>query len=110
MKKILKKLLIVVVLMFVCVGGVVSLTSCSNDKPIIAIVKYVTHQSLDEIEEAIKVEIDKELTKANKQDEYVVKTYDCAGKNDLAVETMNSLKNKNVACVIAIDTPVPQVA
>ena len=70
----------------------------------VAVIKYGTHTSLDEIEDGIVNEIKKS------DSSLVIKTYDCNFDSALINQTLTAIKDLDLACVVAIATPVAVAA
>ena len=101
MKKLLKGILSVAVL-----GATIgSMVSCGGNKKTIAIVKFGTHTSLDEIESGVE-----ETIKEGLKDQYEIKKIDCNFQSDLINQGLTSIKDDNVECIVAIATPVAVAA
>lgn len=101
MRKIIKCL----VLFIAMLATSLSLVACGEDEDIIAIVKFGTHTSLDEIEDAIEAEIKDKLPN------FKIKNYDCNFSADIITTNITAIKsNKNVKVCVAIATPVAAVA
>ena len=100
-----------IILSFLVVLGLVILVSCSNNEAknkvyakdsakTIAILKYGTHTSLDEIEEGI-------IKKINDESEgYTIRKYDCNFDSSIINQTITAIKDLDLACVVGIATPV----
>lgn len=93
-KKIICSLLVLVSLVMV--------VGCSKNagSKTIAILKYGTHTSLDEIEEGIIKKIKSETNEFN------IKTYDCNFDSLVINQTISAIKDLDLACVVGIATPV----
>lgn len=102
MKKLFKALLAVIMV----ISCMVTLVACSSSKEKkVAIVKLGTHTSLDEIETTVEKRIKEKLG------EIEIKKYDCNFDASLITQTMSALKDEsNLTAVVAIATPVAQVA
>ena len=111
----MKKLFKLVVGIFSVVGFMFLLASCSSNGSVdihankigsgdkkIAVVKYMSHTSLNEIEDAIIKEIVDELDEAK----YTLTKYDGAADSGIISQTMANLKAANTDIVICIATPV----
>ena len=114
----MKKLFKNAVKVLSAVGIALSLASCSggsNSNTVdihankigtgsqkIAIVKYMSHTSLNEIEDSIVQEIVDKLDEKN----YTLTKYDGAADAGLISQTMSTLKSNNTDVVICIATPV----
>lgn len=100
MKKIFNLLICLFILMISF-----TVTSCGKSEDVIAVVKYGTHTSLDEIEDAITSEL-----KNNLGDKYKIKCYDCSFDAAIITQTMSQLTGSEVKAIVAIATPVAVVA
>ena len=91
--------------------GLIIFVSCTNNNSkskvgvrdntkTIAILKYGTHTSLDEIEEGIIKKINSELIG------YTIKKYDCNFDSAIISQTITAIKDLDLACVVGIATPV----
>ena len=104
-----------VVKVFSAVGLVFTFASCqgagkvdihankigTGDKKI-AVVKYMSHTSLNEIEDAIVQEV---VDKLDEKD-YTLTKYDGAADSGIISQTMSTLKSANTDIVVCIATPV----
>lgn len=102
----MRKFLLLVVLMLLSFG-LVSCTTKTEAKvyakegaKTVAVLKYGTHTSLDEIEEGIVNEIRKNSS------DLVIKTYDCNFDSAIINQTLTAIKDLDLACIVAIATPV----
>lgn len=101
MKTIIKYFILFIAL----VATSLSLAACGGNEDTIAIVKFGTHTSLDEIENSIMEEIKEKLPNIK------IKNYDCNFSPDIITANISSIKsNKNVKVCVAIATPVAAVA
>lgn len=104
----MKKLFKTVVTFAFITGAAVALGSCNggSNKKQIAVVKFMSHTSLNMIEDSIEKEIKAKL----KADEYTLTKYDGAADSGIIAETMSTLKSKGTDVVICIATPVAMAA
>ena len=94
MKTIIKYFILFIAL----VATSLSLAACGGNEDTIAIVKFGTHTSLDEIENSIMEEIKEKLP------DIKIKNYDCNFSPDIITANISSIKsNKNVkVCVLFV--------
>ena len=88
-----------------------ALASCGDDKGgevyadkdarTIAVLKYGTHTSLDEIEDGVVSTLESGLS-----NDYKIKTYDCNFDSTLIAQTLTKIKDDDLAAIVAIATPV----
>lgn len=105
MKKVFSLVLVLLGMLFIG-------TSCGNSKPIVAVVQYVTHTSLNEITDTVVSTLKESKVKdadgnlVDFETVYQIKTYNCEGQSNNTAQIMQSLQRKNVACIIPVATPV----
>lgn len=101
----MKKIVKVLFLFIMMLATSLSLVACGSKEDMIAIVKFGTHTSLDEIEEAVMAELSEKLPN------FKIKNYDCNFSADIITANISSIKaNKNIKACVAIATPVAAVA
>ncbi len=97
-------LLVLTLTLTSCTTKTVNKVYAKEGTKTVAILKYGTHTSLDEIEEGIVNEI-----KKNSSD-LVIKTYDCNFDSAIINQTLTAIKDLDLACIVAIATPVAVAA
>lgn len=100
----MKKIFMILSAIALCFACVCTLASCGSKPEDIAIVKYVTHTSLNEIEENVIAQIKAEDSSLK------IRCYNTNAKEDQINQTLTSLKKKKVKTVVCIATPVAATA
>ena len=104
MKKSIKKLLSIVCLFALMLSFVFTLTACNSiNGPVIGIVQYVTHDSLDTIRDACIAELKEQGYEDGKNCKIILENGNADASTIATI--MATLKNKKADVIIAIATP-----
>lgn len=85
---------------------VLVMAGCTNEKPNeIAILKYVTHPALDELEDAYELRLNSLIKSHSELKNFKIKKYNANGNIPTAKSIAESFNYKNVKLILTIATP-----